>query len=348
MVSMEMIPLGFRIDDEKNEHVDGFSFRGVTILGLQKRPACYNTEMKIIKFEDFENQKKITEQILGKDLGLLDQTLFYDTKNIKKEGDTVFNKTEFALGLEMSEEDFQAKAFALFADLKFGADENAKQKYEAVDYSDTHIYAFDNENFSFKAVPYSIEKESGVFSAQFEDIKAAKVDLSFGCAVEEADVDMFSKYCDLKMSACDIKMAEKDVETTQIIAEKDAEIEEEKAKFSTLETENNDAKAKYEILVPELTRLQVFEATVQSQEKEQGINFAMQEITAQKIFTEEQEINWIEKSKEFENVDSFKNALKVFAFDLPNKALAEQSDIHVIAIPKLTPKSKSGLWVRDN
>lgn len=169
-----------------------------------------------------------------------------------------------------------------------------------------------------------------------EDIECAKENIECVDVVESA-----------KNVEC-VDMPESETEDGEKEEESESEVTvvcEETVAKSEFEKMEQDFTAKIEAMETELTTLREFKATVEKQEYEAKVDFAIDAVRAD--LTSEQVDEWREKSKEFSSVDAFTNSLKAFAYDVrvaKNPTEKEEFSRMEVITETITKTQSKSIW----
>jgi hypothetical protein len=342
-VSVEIQILEMANNEDNVQCIADFCYLAITILGEKFVPAIKGAEVQII---EFSNDKVKVEEIL--------QKTFSDIKIKEKEDDMMgFNKEEFAKTFSLTANELWEVLSNACNDKKFMDGDYECSKFWMRDFDGEYIYAFDYEENRLCAIPYTIS--DGKPTLDFDNVKKAR--LAYIVSDDDTSDDLVEfaeKILSKKMSCKEKEFAtEKEELTNQIniytakITELETANSEFNTKFTALETEKNDLSTKFSTLENENTELKIYRDNKETQEKKDKIEFAINSVSED--LTAEQIDEWRNKSNEFENIDSFTNAIQSFAYSVSKGKNKNGEGFTRMSIPHENDngeKSSNSVWER--
>ena len=322
-ISMEILIVD-SVVDENNETqiINAFSFLGVTLLGDKYNPAIRNANVTVEKFSELVDE---TKKLLNKETI---QT--YEKKEVEKVAEK-FNKTEFAQSynytvLEMLQS-FQNQLTQTYTCTDYG-DEFECKRYSCRDFCKNYVYVSDYEMGQIKAMPYSKD-----LKIDFEGAKACR----YTYVVPEGGNPEMPE--DENMVVELVFTKDEYIENAKTFSDKNKELKKQIETFS-----NNETNLKTEIqkLKDSNSELITFKENILKQEREQNIKFAIDSVSD--VLNKDQVKEWTEKAKDYDNSDSFKNAIQAFAFTQTKSNKEPDKNNMRIQIPNNSEPEKKGLW----
>lgn len=342
-ISMEILVVDSEVDEDNNEtQINTFSFTGITLLGNTYRPAIANAKATVEKFSEMVKE---TERLV------YSNKLNHEEKEVKKVANK-FNKAEFAKTYnytvnEMMQE-FEKQCMETYVE-KCGEESYECKKYRCKDFCGNYVYVVDYEKGCYKAVPYSKD-----LNMNFADMKKCRLTYVVDEDMQEEMPEEGSpegempeggesegeKEIQINLIFSKDELLDKVEKFTSKVNEKKKEIEAESEKFSVKLAE---MQKEYELLKTNNSELANFKSNVLKQEREQNIKFAIDSVSD--VLSKDQIKEWSIKSDEYENVDSFKNAIQAFAFTQTKNISSNEISKTIIHIPKTEDDEvKKGLW----
>lgn len=337
-ISMEILIVDLSTEESGGtQSIETFSFTGVTLLGNDYRPAIKNAKA-IVK--QFSEMVKETEKFLYSNK--------FQTETIQeKEVEEVtnipeFNKVEFAKGynytvFEMLNE-FEKQCSATYKCKEYGEEYECK-KYACRDFCKNFVYVSDFEAGKVCAVPYSKD-----LKMDFEGMKECRMtyvvdeDMPEGEETEDKEEVAYS----LVFTKAEAnEQLNKLYEVNKGLVEANENLKNESAKFSS---ELATTQEELEALKADNKNLATFKENILEQERQQSIKFAIDSVS--NVLNKDQIKEWSDKAGEYENVDSFKNAIQAFAFSVSNQINDNSPQGTRIHIPNNEPieNTNKGLW----
>ena len=254
----------------------------------------------------------------------LDKENFENNKK-EKEGEKMFDKTEFAQTFSMTANEMRDIISAACYACKYQSGDDTHTKYWLYDYNESYCFARDDESGKMVAIPYAFI--DGGCALDLENLKGAR---QAWIVEEDASDDVMAEFI------------------AKINSDAEAKLEEAKSDKTEMESKIADFEAKiasFESQLAELDRLKDFETKTIEQEKNAAIEFALNDVSDD--LKPEQLSEWREKAGQYPNANDFSNALKAFAFEC-SKGKNKHSAPPRIAIPidNDNKNSKTSVWNR--
>jgi predicted RNase H-like nuclease (RuvC/YqgF family) len=259
-----------------------------------------------------EETKKMLNQTFSNN-----DDLNIENKTEKEDDVMIFNKEEFAKTFSMTANEMWELISNTLYEVKYQDGDYSYCKYWMRDYDNTYVYAYDEELNKLCAIPYSISE--GKVMCDFENTKNAKLTYIVTDEDSENLMEFAEKIMSKKMTefAKQKETMEKEMsDMKEKMSAFECEKEEMVKKCSTLETEKTELTEKFSTLETRNAELESFKADIESQEKQNKIEFAIESV--KEDLTQEQIDEWREKSKEFSKIEEFTNAIKAFAYEVSN------------------------------
>jgi hypothetical protein len=310
-----------KLDDNKTA-ITSFCYNAITVLGDEVNPAIKDAELELLEFskakDEFENK------LFSKDSNL-------DIEKQEKEGQEImeFNKEEFAKVVDMTALELMEKMQLACGDKKYTVDgeEYEYTQYYIQDYNAEYIFALDMQYGKMMALPYTLE--NGEIMVDYEKAMGASMKYVVEDGEVEASVFEFQEIIQEKLQRQEEKFSAEKEELKKEI-EKFSQLVEEK---EVMEKEYNEYKQSFSELQEENEKLKEFKFNIEEAEKQSKIEFAIN-LVAEDL-TQDQIDEWKNKVQEFENVESFTNAIQSFAYSqTKRKKKGQSNDIVRIALPK--------------
>lgn len=295
-VSVELKVKAHKSEDKTYDIVDAFLFTGVTILGDHISSAVKGADLQVVKFslEDFNKAKDEFEIQLNSvsNTESSQEDSFLLQKNSEDKEDNM-------------EENQEIK------DVNNSAEE-MQDVYNATAYVNTSVTVSQYTNVYDNDGKY-------VGSEDEYHSKSTTVVVDIPEDSEELEDNNNSEELEDQTNADGEQKEAKDEdngasESVDCSAEKVKELE---VKCSAYETELNEMKEKYAALELKCSVLEEFKTNTENAQKEIEVNCALDEVS--NILSAQEISEWREKSLNCANVDSFKNELKAYAFDVQQK-----------------------------
>lgn len=269
---------------------------------------------------DYYNSAKTKLNKIYSKLGL-------DKENFEKEkdGEKMFDKTEFAQTFSMTANEMRDIIYAACYACKYQSGDDTCTKYWLYDYNESYCFARDEEFGKMVAIPYALV--DGVCKLDLENLKGAR---QTWVIEDEASDDTMAEFIAKMKEDSEIKLEQAQADKTEM----EAKIAEFETKFATIESQLVD-----------LERLKEFESKTIEQEKTAAIEFALNDVSDD--LKPEQLSEWREKANTYANANDFSNALKAFAFEC-SKGKNKHTAPPRIAIPidNNDDKQNTSVWNR--
>ena len=292
--------------DQKNTEVTKFVFNGVTILGDLVTPACEGAELEVIKFS-FDDYKKAQFAFEKKLNNSINQESFEDSFLIQKNS--------------KSKEETMAKQLESSAsETPEVLDNGEKIKTVNVnisEYTDTYD---DDGNFVASTSEYHSKSETTV---EVTEDDASEVEMNADqTQVEPEEVD---NGCGREENF-EVKCGELEV------------------KCSTLETELKALKNSYDALELKCSSLEEYKTNKENESKAIAVECALNEVAD--ILSADDVVKWRDRSLNCSSIDSFKNELKAYAFDVQKNTGIKPVETLRNSIPKIDSEESTNIWER--
>ena len=316
-VSVEMWVIDSDEETKSNKGyitVNQFVYNGITILGSSVTEACEGAGMEVIKFsyDDYQKAQFEFEKQLNNSIN---QESIQDSFLIQKESD---NKEE-----TMAKEIKNAATDT--PEVLENGEKISTVNVNVSEYTDNYD---DNGNYVCGTSEYHSKSETKV--EHTDDAPA----------VIENAVDNDEKQ-KLENSTETNESPEQINNSTEDIVEKCNALD---VKCSTLESELLTLKNSYSALELKCAALEEYKNNKENEEKTIAIECALNDVVD--VLSAEDISKWREKSLTCASVDSFKNELKAFAFDIQKKSGVKPVETLRNSIPKVQDEEPSNIWDR--
>lgn len=331
-ISMEIFIVDSEVEeDEETQAINLMSFTGVTLLGEIYEPAIANAKAVVEKFSELVKETKKLVKI---------KSFKKENSTDKKEGEDVsekdFKKAEFAKSYDYTVNEIMEKFQEQINDITYSESGYTSIKYRCRDFCKNYVYMSDYESGKIAAVPYSKD-----LKLDMANIKSCSMRYVVEEEQEESETVINLIFSKEEFS---LKIKEIQENASQIEAEKQTNIDNltsEVSKFSEQIKSHEDKISKLEAEKEDLSK---FKSNILKQERDQQIRFALDSVN--EVLNKDQLDEWAKKADDFENADSFKNAIQAFAFTISNK-IDSKDKIKKIHIPLDSADEhgiKKGLW----
>jgi hypothetical protein len=293
---------------------------------------------------DEEKNKQKEEEFSQKE-----NLIINSEKNVNKEGEKMFKKSEFVENFGMTANDMWAMMSQTCESAKYKNGDEEYCKYWLSDYDEAYMYAWDCENGGKAAIPYTYE--DGKVVPNFEEVKPAKLVSKWVIESDEEEMES-SVYMELikaegkfandanTENAAAIVLNEKETEDNKELIEEgkedetkedmSAKVEEMQAQINSLEEENS--------------KLKEFKAQFEQKEKQARVEFAINAVS--KVMPKERMEHWSSEEivDSYENIELWENAVKADAFNYSMNFQEDTNKTKKIGLPYSQKPEKSGMW----
>lgn len=317
--------------EEKYSEVNQFAYTGVTILGESVNPACQGANIEILKFseneflkakEKFEKQLNNSSNSESSNDGS-----FFMSKNSNE------NKEENTLEKENSKNSATTNEPEVL--------ENAKAVV-ATRISVTQNTDVYEDNGDFRGYEHEYHSKESTVVKEIPDVdtttNAENKTADNACTGTNNTEDGATEPISDKNSAevtVDKNSDEPSLEEKYSILE---------AKFSAKEAEMATLQQNYEALELKCSSLQQYHDNKENETKVMVIECALNDVAD--ILSADEISQWREKSLTCANVDSFKNELKAYAFDLQKNSGIKPEQTLRNSIPNVEIEESGSVWDR--
>ena len=357
-ISMEIVC----VETGDDNSIQSFVFSGVTLISTN--PAIIGAKAEVLEFSEVVNEVKKQIIISPDSRSIRNNNFYIDILNdktekfsqeiIKEESNEIVKEEQINMEFSKTHEMF-AKASENFAVSKFSVEDKESEKFAVLGCSDDYVFAYDNQNKKFAAIPYSFADES--FSADFEASKNVKVNYEVSdeevnmsifeamfealSAKEEPKAEEFATDANLEPAAA-VERSKEETDGDKEIVDKNKDGVN-KAEFDALSVNMSALEAKFAVIEAENTELKTFKENIITQENNKKIDFALSEVST--TMPKEKVEEWAKKVIEFSSVDAWSNALKADAFTYVVNNSDTKKGFNRMAMPNLIEdKKKKGLW----